>query len=182
MENAKKREALLKKLNTIYKKGYIPSRESSEYNQLYTKTINCFAHACFNLSNDDLQKLNPYKSELHDFFRNFGSCGVYNYFKVATEKMRQVGLSVQKSSLSESIQKNQWKIAYYIMNDEFSGTDIHFMIQGQDGKWTSKVGSTSKIEVYDKLPDYYHNDYSLIGIYKITNPYIKLDDQKEIEM
>lgn len=180
MENKRKIQALIKKINMIYKKGYLPEREAKKYSLLYTKAVNCFGHACFNLSNKDLKTMDP--DLLNELFRNFGGCGFTNYFKVAQERIRQVGLKIETSSVSEHIEKNQWKIAYYIMHDEFKGNDIHFMIQTKSGKWTSKLGSSSKIEVLDKLPKNYKKDYSLMGVYKITNPYVKLDKEKDMEM
>lgn len=166
----------------VYKKGYLPAREKMKYSKLHTSVVNCFAHACFNLTEKDLKELNPYMPELHDFFCNFDNCGVGNYIKKATEKIEKVGLKFEKSSLEEKIKENQWKVAYYVMHDEFLGNDLHFMIQCKDGKWTSKVGLMSKIEVYEKLPETYHEDYDLVGIYKITNPYYKLEDEENMEM
>lgn len=182
MENKRKTEGLVKKINMIYKRGYLPSREKTNYDNLYVRTVNCFAHACFNLLNSDLQKLDAYKLELDDFFRDFGNCGVNNYLNEAEKRIKKVGLRIEKSSLTERIQKNQWKIAYYVMNNACMGTDLHFMIQGEDGKWTSKLGVTPIIEVFDRLPTTYHTHYALIGIYKITNPYVKLKKEEEMEM
>ncbi len=181
MENTRKTQALIKKLNMIYKKGYLPAREKSRYSELHANAVNCFGHACFNLSNNDLKKLEPYLDELKLFFRNFGSRGIRNYFNEAAERINKVGLKIERSSLSEQIQKNQWKIAYYLMHDEFIGNDVHFMIQGKNGKWTSKLGSTKTIQVFDKLPETYNDNYSLMGIYKITNPYVKLKEE-DMEM
>lgn len=182
MGNTRKTEAMIKKLNLIYKKGYLPAREKENYSQLYTSVINCFGHACFNLSNKDLESMEPFVHQLDIFLHDFGNCGVYNYFKEAQKRIRQVGLNIEKSSLSERIENNQWKVAYYVLNDEFLGTDLHFMIQGSDGKWIGKLGSSSKIECFDKLPSSYRENYSLMGIYKITNPYVKLDKEQEMEM
>ena len=182
MANIKKVDRMIKKLNMIYKRGYLPEREAKEYSLLYTRAVNCFGHACFNLSDSDLNELDPYMKELERFLRDFGNCGIGNYFKVAQERIRKVGLQIQESSLSEKIKDNQWKIAYYIMCDEFRGTDIHFMIQTKSGKWTCKRGLDSDVEVFDKLPANYDKDYSFAGVYKITNPYVKLDEEKDMEM
>ena len=174
------KQGIIKKLNKIYKNGYMPSRGTKKYDQISTLAVNCFGHACFNLSNRSLKKLDL--QELIDFFRNFQSVGSCNFFKEAKNRIKQVGLQIEESSLSESIQKNQWKIAYYVENDIFSGNDLHFMIQGKDGKWIGKIGTNPKIEIYEKLPNIYREKYYLSGVYKITNPYIKLQEDKSFEM
>ncbi len=177
MKNNAKREAIIKKLNMIYKKGYLPAREKERYSELHAEAVNCFGHSCFNLSNNDLDELNCYLQDLKDFFRKFEVIGIQNYFKEAKKRIEQVGLKIEQSLLKESIKKNQWKIAYYIMNDIFSGSDLHFMIQAKDGKWYSKLGKNPGVEVFDKLPKVFHGKYELSGIYKITNPYIKLEEE-----
>ena len=181
MKNIDRKEAIIKKIDKIYKKGYLPSRTKENYENLHTEMVNCFGHACFNLSNESLKKLYPCKDELFSFFRDFGSCGVRNYFNEVKDRITSVGLKIERSSITENIKNNQWKIAYFVMNDAFSGTDIHFMIQGNDGKWTSKVGKKPDLEVYDELPEVYHEKYDLMGVYIITNPYIKIKDE-EMEM
>ena len=108
-----------------------------------------------------------------------------NIFKEIKKRIAQVGLKIQDSSLSEKLDKNQWRIACFVQDDIFKGNDMHFMIQCGDGKWTSKIGKDSEIEVYDKLPKVYgskYDRYELYGVYKITNPYIKLDNEKDMEM
>ena len=185
MENSRKTEALIKKMNKIYKNGYVPSRENVNY-FLHTFTVNCFGHACFNLTDKDLKELEPYDAELKDFFKRFDACSIRDYIKSASNKLDQVGLKMQKSSLSDSVKKNQWKVACYSMSEEmFSGgfrTDIHFIIQGKDGKWYSKMGQNAYIDCFDKLPETIGKSYSLEGIFKITNPYVRLDNEEHMDM
>lgn len=177
MKDTKKRQAIIKKLNMIYKKGYMPEREKEKYSELHAEVVNCFGHACFNLSNNDLDEFKCYFDELKDFFRKFEVIGIQNYFKEAKNRIQQVGLKIEQSSLKEPIKKNQWKIAYYVMYDpSISSSDLHFMIQSQDGKWISKMGKHTELEVFNKLPNVFHRDYELCGIYKITNPYIKSEE------
>ena len=179
MSNEKRKEALIKKISKIYKRGYLPSRKQKEYSQLFTKPVNCFGHACFNLSDRDLKQLEDYIPELDDYFRQFGNCGVNNYFKIARDRIEQVGLQVEKSYLTEKLKFNQWRIAYYVYSgDEFYSSDLHFMIQGKNGVWYSKRGRRPEIEKLDELPEVYRDEYQLIGIYKITNPYAKPRKQK----
>lgn len=179
--NSKNIEILIKKINVIYKKGYMPAREKENYGELYAKSVNCFGHACFNLSNEDLKKIDEYMPELREFFRSF-NCGIGNYFKEARNRIKKVGLNIESSSSAEKIAKNQWKIAYYQMYDEFFGSDVHFIIQGKDGKWYSKIGSNEEVEVFNRLPKVFNKKYDLMGVYKITNPYVKLEKEQELEM
>ena len=180
MEETREIKPIVKKLNMIYKRGYIPKRESMKYSYYHACAVNCFGHACFNLSNNDLKKLEPYLLELHDYFRDFSSTK-HSFIEEAKNRITNVGLKVEKSSLSETIQKNQWKIAYYVKNDEFTGRDLHFMIQGKDGSWLSKIGSNSEIEIFKNLPNEFRDKYYLSGIYKITNPYVKIKDDEGVE-
>ena len=189
MNSTRKMQVMIKKLNMIYKKGYMPEREKDRYATLYADIVNCFGHACFNLTNDSLRELDDYKDELIDFFRNFYGIGFANYFNEAKNRIRQVGLKIEQSSPSEKMQKNQWKIAYYVMHDEFSGNDLHFLIQERDGKWNGKLGTNPAVEVFDKLPKVYNDKYHLAGIYKITNPFIDVKEtqntkqsQEDMEM
>ena len=176
MEDTRKRQAIIKKLNKIYKKGYMPEREKEKYSELHAEVVNCFGHACFNLSNKILDEFALHQADLMDFFRNFNGFGIHNYFKESVNRIEKVGLKINVSSLKEPVKKNQWKIAYYVMNNIFSGSDLHFMIQAKDGKWYSKLGKNPGVEVFDKLPKVFHGKYKLSGIYKITNPYAKLEE------
>ena len=97
MANVRKVDRMIKKLNVIYKRGYLPKREAENYSLLYTRSVNCFGHACFNLSNNYLSKLDRYMQELESFFRDFGSSGIGSYFKVAQEKIKKIGLTIQES-------------------------------------------------------------------------------------
>ena len=182
MENEVKRTGIIKKLNMIYKKGYMPSRGIKEYGKVFTPVVNCFGHACFNLSDELLNGLERDKNKLGKFFREFKTFGIQNLFREAKQRIRDVGLRIEESRVSEKLQKNQWKIALYTRSDEFLGNDLHFMIQTDDGKWTSKLGSSSDIEVFDRLPQDFHGTYDLYGVYKIKNPYLKVEKETEKEM
>ena len=175
------KSGIIKKLNQIYKMGYVASRGKQQYNYKTTLIANCFGHACFNLDNKSLKTLEKSSDELKDFFRNFSGGNGRGFFEKAKEKIRQVGLRIEQSSLSEKTDKNQWKIAYYIQQDIFRGNDLHFMIQESDGTWTSKLGTSSEIEVFDNLPDVYRDSYELAGIYKITNPYINTKEDEGMQ-
>ena len=174
-------KAIIKKLNQVYKMGYVASRGKEVYTSKTALVANCFGHACFNLDNKSLDAINSKNNDLKNFFRDFSGINGRSFFDKAKEKIRQVGLRIEASSLSEKVDKNQWKIAYFVQDDIFRGRDLHFMIQESDGKWTSKLGTSSEVEVFDKLPKVYKDGYELAGIYKITNPYIKVNDD-ELQM
>ena len=181
MENENKRHGIVKKLNQIYKMGYVASRGGEKYTSTTTLVANCFGHACFNLDNKSLDAINSSKNDLKNFFRDFSGIDGRGFFEKVKYKIRQVGLKIEESSLSEKMDKNQWKIAYFIQDDIFRGRDLHFMIQESDGTWTSKLGTSSEVEVYNKLPKVYKDGYELAGIYKITNPYVNTK-QEEMEL
>ena len=182
MDKEEKRQGIIKKLNKIYRNGYVPSRDMSQYCHKFTTVVNCFGHACFNLTDESLEEFSQNKAELKEFFRHFGGLGIYNIFREAKDRVRQVGLKIEECKIKDKMQKNQWKVACYVQNDEFSGSDLHFMIQTKDGKWTSKLGENPNVEVFDKLPKTFRENYELSGIYKITNPYVKLEDNEDMEM
>ena len=188
MKEAKKIKALIKKLHKIYKKGYMPTREKDKYNAFHAITINCYGHACLNLSNSDLHKLEDYKDELASFILDFQGIGsLSNHINEAAKRLKKVGLKLEKSSLSEDIKKNQWKIAFYVRDGNgYIKSDYHYMIQLNDGKWASKMGFCENIDTFDKLPttcyESCYGEYNLIGVYKITNPYVKLHNEEDMEM
>ena len=176
-------EGLIKEINNIYKRGYLPSRGKNEYTQKTASMVNCFGHAVFNLQNQDLESILSSKETLLTYQRKFGTVGIKGIMKVVKEKVQEVGLEIQKSSIDEKLEENQWKIAYfYMFSSPYNSADAHFMIQEKDGTWTSKLGVKEEIEVFKKLPEDYHCGYLLQGIYKITNPYIKcekIDEEME---
>ena len=182
MAEKEKKQGIIKKLNMIYRNGYVPSRDMSKYCHKFTTVVNCFGHACFNLTDEELEKFSHNKKDLLEFFRHFGSVGIYNIFREAKNRVREVGLKIEECTVKDKMQKNQWKVACFVQNDEFAGTDLHFMLQGKDGKWTSKMGTNPEVEVLDKLPKTFRENYKLAGIYKITNPYVKLEDTEGMEM
>lgn len=175
-----KEEGIIKKINAIYKRGYMPSRGQNKYTVDAAKLTNCFGHAVFNLQNEDLESMINDKETLLAYQRKFGTVGISEIMKVVQRKVAEVGLKIEKSSVNEKLKNNQWKIAYYYMfSSPYHSADAHFMIQEKDGTWTCKLGMKDEIEVFKKLPEDYHSGYSLQGVYKITNPYIELEKNEE---
>ena len=172
MEKAKKR--LVKKLNRIFSLGYIPSRENQSYkfklnNGLKTgDLINCFFHACFNLTNNQIKKFKISFEEADVLWHYYPTeKGVdRNYISTLVKFIESTGLSINECKQNTKMNYNQWKIAYYYNNQNF---DFHFMLQEKDGKWSSKLGSSRNLEYFEEAPKEYHKDYKLEGFYAITN-------------
>ena len=184
MKYTKRMNMLIKKLNMIYRKGYMPIRDRESYNVFHALSINCYSHACFNITNKDLHKLDNFDDELTRFMLDFRDIGdLHNHIKEAGKRLKKVGLKLEKSSISEDIKKNQWKVAFYVRDgDENTKSDYHYMIQLGDGKWASKMGHYETIDTFEKLPKSFYGSYNLVGVYKITNPYIKLDNEENMTM
>lgn len=172
MEKARKR--LIKKLNRIFSLGYVPSRENQSYKYKINRgmrtgdLINCFAHACFNLTNNQIKKFKISFEEANAFWHYYISeKGVdRNYITSITEFIESTGLSINVCRQNAKMNYNQWKIAYYYNNEIL---DFHFMLQEKDGKWSSKLGSSRNLEYFEEVPKEYHKDYKLKGFYAITN-------------
>lgn len=179
----KAKRALLKKLKTVVSMGHTPRRQMENYffttqaNQDICSCVNCFAHACFNLSNEEIEKLGITESQ-GQFFGTFNSD-----FTTPDEGLeRQVVSFVEKTGLemkpllkqSETLNRNQWKVAMYIDHSGLSlfGKDFHFFLQEQDGSWSHKRGYFSNVERKEIIGERYQK-YDYYKTYVITNPYAR---------
>ena len=180
------------KLNQIFKKGYVPSRGAKDYFALHNGSciaeyINCFGHACFNLT-DELIKMAQFSYHEAGIFFNILGNEVYSNGRKVCDKMfnfvRETGLSVDECGLYDQMRYNQWKVAFYIdkggdANNVARG-DIHFMLQEKDGKWSSKMGTAKTLQYFRELQRVFFCDYDLYGIYKITNPYVESERESQL--
>lgn len=196
-KETRKQQTILK-LNKIFKKGYLPSRKDALY-KAYHKTdnnelkwyANCFIHACFNLSNEQLQNFNL--KEMEDLFDHIDYKKVSNSDKIKESLfsvIKKAGLKVEKTSKNHKCNNNQWIVAYYLAIKDYNlgiknklYDDYHFILKEKDGKWSEKVGVTSTVNVYNEPPQKLQrpnsqNIYFLQGYYLITNPYAKKARQK----
>lgn len=174
------KEMLLKNLNEIFRNGYVPARGSESYRvrlsngKRASELVNCLEHACFNLTNEQLDKcgLNKNNSGLFgDINLNFIKFNRY-YEESLLGIIKCVGLKVKRCSEVNSLKNNQWKVAlYFEYSDVFR--DFHFMLQEKNGLWSSKLGDLDTIEIYEEPPLVYKRSYVKYGTYKITNPYIE---------
>jgi len=185
MINAEKYPTILK-LQKLVKMGYCPARLNQDYRECFQfKIPNCFAHACFNLTNEQIATLSPadYKA-FRGFIQSIFHANKY-IAKDLIEFVKQCGLKVKKSNTSLPKHDNEWKVALYFGSERFK-KDFHFLLLEKDGRWSGKHGESYKVSYYDEAPKFLEYNYEypleLYGIYKITNPYApKKIDKHEIE-
>ena len=187
------------KLKKLVKLGYVPSRGAESYSFVNQKSgepfylsANCFEHACFNLTNQQMQEL---KIGYHDAISfadhvSFFS-SVYDIEESLTKFIRSTGLKIREINNFEPIinfpallKNNEWKVAlYFCKNGSFK--DFHFFLQEKNGTWSSKYGFKNVLEFFDNLPGEYvvdneYNDiYHYHNTYLITNPYAPEIENKE---
>ncbi len=178
-----RRNAFAKKLNVIYKHGYLPSRGTESYKVMLDEDvyaadlINCYGHACFNLTNRQLKEFGITSRDT-----NFLWClwedpaAKFSYVAEQMEKfIRSTGLKVARCKPNEKTKSNQWKIAVYYQS-EGDIDDYHFMLQEKSGIWSSKLGASDHVDTYDDLPRPYYRDYTFYATYIITNPYVQAQE------
>ena len=179
--------------------GYVPSRGSQSYSFVNQKSgepfylnANCFAHACFNLTNEKMQEINlGYNDALSfaDHVTLFSSIydieeSLLKFIKATGLKIRQINNFDPIINLPTLLKNNEWKVAlYFCKNGSFK--DFHFFLQEKDGNWSSKYGFNNNIEIFNKLPEKYcvNNEYKdtyyYHNTYLITNPYAPEIENKE---
>ncbi len=162
----------------------MPSRQYQSYNVIrqsdrinIENLINCFAHACFNLTNNIIIEQN-FTLEECAYFRKF-SINLENpklFEESIFEFINQTGLQIQPCFSNQQLDENQWKVALTFSK---GGIDFHFMLQEKDGLWSSKCGRTDRIDKFRTLPKNYQPNevfvYDLYKTYIITNPYVKIN-------
>ncbi len=191
------REPVIKSLNVILKKGYLPSRGREFYGP-YTCRMNCLGHSVFNLTNFlidvfDQETLKNGLSEYDYFFTNV--FGGFNENNLEIERKRmfnfieKTGLKVEIEKVGQILKPNQYKIAFYA-TDNFNkkrnggGGDFHFILQEKDGFWSSKAGN-GEVEFLPKLektlPHNAETRYQLEDVLVVTNPYADCNSLKNVE-
>ena len=180
-----KRVPVIKKIGKIFELGYVPSRGDETYsfktkNSILTGNIlNCFAHACFNLTNEQIDELNLYEDEIFDL-QGYNRSNLSQMKKEDVAQhfaglIKDAGLIVEPCLEETVLNGNQWKIALYFDEIEFGGSkslrDFHFLIQEEDGSWSGKAGYTPRVKKFDKLTEKLDYYYSFYECYAITNPF-----------
>ena len=181
----KKRVPIIKRIGKIFELGYVPSRGDETYyfktqNSIMTGHIfNCFAHACFNLTNEQIDELNLYEDEIfHMQGYNRDILGTLEKKEVAEHffgLIKDAGLIVEPCLEETILNNNQWKIALYFDEIEFGKDrrlrDFHFLLQEKDGTWSGKAGYTPRVKTVETLPEELDFYYKFYECYSITNPY-----------
>ncbi len=160
------------KLKEVFSSGYAWTRGCEHYKYVLNNgykaadIVNCLGHACFNLTNKQLDNLN---FDMTDYYalRNFYGYKNETKREVAEELftfVEQADIKVNK--LSQGILKcNQTAVALYI-DEKFK--DIHFIKLDEYG-WSSKLGVTPGIELYEDVPVRISPFYEFYDAYILTN-------------
>lgn len=179
-------QKIILKLNKIFKMGYTPSRKGESYDKEHSKGgfhfgvfVNCFAHACFNLKNEQLKNLT-----LEDA-ANFGHKIDYlgqPKTEIKTNLItfvQKTGLKIRRVSKNCIPEKNQWMVALYFGRSglDKQNQDYHFLLKEENGFWSGKMGRGKETTYYSEPPSNFTSgnyfQYKLEGYYLITNPYAK---------
>ena len=171
------RESTLKKLRKVIKSGYTPSRGFQVYTMPNSSILNCLAHACFNMT-DEVCKANNFTLADADSFRYF--CAFSQEFTKLSlfYFIEDTGLQLVPCEKQTSLKPNEWEIALYFAIGDTDYDDFHFLLRENNKTWSSKFGSSKRVEkvrnskdfsyiISDHTTSYYHLD----GFYKLKNPY-----------
>lgn len=188
--------AILKIKDLFLKQGYLPSRKNQSYEVVSPNTqkpyglgINCFGHACLNLTNEQLDSLNLSEQDAHIFDIKEYSYEPDEYIeKNFIKRMERFGLTAKHCKKSYVPQnENEWKVALYFGYINFFDTDYHFLKQEKDGRWSGKIGWKPRdVEQFDKLPKVYISPlgtrYYLYKTFIISNPEALVQSENNHEM
>ncbi len=179
---------IVKKINKIFKKGYLPSRKNQSYSFVTKRGLqladitNCIEHSFFNLQNFHFDSYNITKEESNSFFlfANMGFTDPQNQMlSEIIAFVKATGLKVKPCHSDKKLKENQWKVAVYYsegLDEMYISDDMHFILEEQDGTWSSKMGQTEDLKTYACLPkniNTFFRKYELIGTYQVTNPYLE---------
>lgn len=176
-----KKDTILK-LRQVFSLGYVWSRGLEHYhyvlkNGLQSGTIiNCFSHACFNLTNRQLDILD-FNMDDYYVFRDFYRDETATKREIAEELftfVEDVGIKVERKSRDRILKKNQTVVALYF-DEKFK--DVHF-IKLEEFGWSSKPGIICSIDVFDEVPERISPFYDLYDTYILTNK--KSNNQLEL--
>ena len=184
------KEKTILKLKKAFAMGYVPSRGTQPYyfvdspSKDYSLTTNCFTHACFNLTNELIDRIGL----------NFDDSVTFSIGHILDQKdaevkftnfLKQVGLSVKQLSNTDLIndfpsllRENEWVVALYFCDSEYF-KDFHFFLQEKNESWSGKYGYKNIVEHFDELPACYtspniqQDKYYFVSKYIIENPFAK---------
>lgn len=188
-----KRVTILK-LNKIVSLGHLPARGNERYDIMhpiynekngylvncYGDLINCFAHACFNLSNEQILRNNIDTLDMINFSQFVSN-------RDATDReieenlssfVNATGLRMRTCNPEGLMKSNEWKVALYLCKQP-DLRDFHFFLQERDGSWSSKYGyNASELSSLPQLEDTYvapifHDKYHYYKTFAIENPFVR---------
>ena len=171
------REKVVEKLSGIIKSGHTPCRKLMQYDREFgIKFANCFMHACYNLTNEQLSR--NFSIQDAKGFTGFWSNDKSQILNNFISFMQETGLKITECHPSQILKQNQWEIAYYLTTDfdsaDLLSGDYHFALKEENDFWTAKRGFHGTVDYFDYLPKKIHRisgDYILQGTFVITNPY-----------
>lgn len=194
-EYVEKNKGVLK-IKKIFALGYLPSRGYQSYLPIckhsqkpYAYQVNCFAHACLNLTNQQLEELKLDNCDTYIFdIKSYSYQPQEEIQKTFTKRIKRFGLIAEQCEKDYIPEKeNQWKVALYFgFSRHCLDYDYHFLKQEKDGSWSSKIGwGCDELDILSALPDTYNSpsgtDYQLQQTYIITNPHIESKKQSANE-
>lgn len=178
------------KINKLLRLGHHPSRGKEHYQAYHKHTghktallANCLMHACFNLTNKQLQQFTAEDvGVLTGHIQNCHQPSTDEIKRSIFDTLKKTGLQVHRSRRKCEIKENQWLIALYFGKDPkfakvgYLRQDYHFMLKEKDGSWSEKRGFTETVNHHKKPPKKFTDyatgfEYCLEGYYLITNPY-----------
>lgn len=173
------RKPIIKKLQEIIKFGHVPCR-GDEYYGKFGAYVNCFEHACFNLTNQQIESLclDDWRLGFRSPFGEFEENSIEKSREEMLNFITQTGLKVEKAFPTKILKNNQYQVALYFSKITNSDNidDFHFLLHEKDGTWSGKSGDMStRVEHFDALetilPRSMYSKYKLDNVFTITNPF-----------
>ncbi len=170
-----------KKIHALVKNGFLPNRGKEPYSGPAIMLANCFEHACFNFTNQQL--VENVSDEGSYLFGEISPFPTNTFFNQISKVIVDVGLTFKPCEINDILERNEWKVAIY-----FSNFDFHFLKQEEDKSWSGKNGWVGSLELYEDLPNqiFRYNapkgdsSYKLFGLYSLKNPNAKEDNEKQV--
>jgi len=182
------------KLKKIVSLGHMPARGGERYDivhpvynekngyvvNYYGDLINCFAHACFNLSNKQIREndINPIDMINFSQFVPSKEATDFEIERNISSFVNSTGLIMRTCNPEGIMKSNEWKVALYLCKQP-DLRDFHFFLQEKDGTWSSKYGyNADQLDSLKELPKEYiapifHDKYDYYKTFAIENPFVR---------
>lgn len=176
---------IIKNIGAIFKAGYVPMRGNEKYG-MCASYINCFAHACFNLPNCMIEKLD-FSSPIfliQEPFTDFGDESLSQTKSEMFDFIKSTGLQIDKNK--PILKDNEWKVAVYFSeayNRDFGRKSWHLLLQEKDGSWSGKNGFSPQVEHFQTLQSFLpwdlYNKFQLNDVFILKNPNVEENKKNE---